>query len=235
MKRTILVAACAVAAASFAVISQAADHIDSPAAVADPDADLTDLYAWTTPDASKLNLALNWFHMAPEDQAFSDAVAFTFHVNSSATFGAASTETLITCKFFKTDGKGLECWIGANEYVAGDPSNVEGLVSESGMTRVFAGRRDDPFFFELVGFKETVKTVVAAAPSLTFDTNGCPDVDDPTSTTLVTQLQRGMNNAPASNTFAGSKVQSIVLQIDKSLVTPGGPIVGVWASSHSVQ
>ncbi|MEN9581807.1 MAG: hypothetical protein RJA70_4816, partial [Pseudomonadota bacterium] len=37
----------------------AADHIDSPAAVAEPAADITDLYAWMDADAKHLNLVLN--------------------------------------------------------------------------------------------------------------------------------------------------------------------------------
>jgi hypothetical protein len=112
---------------------------------------------------------------------------------------------------------------------------TEGIQSDSGKVSVFAGRRDDPFFFELVGFKQTVEIVKAAAPSLMFDEDGCPAVDAQTSAALVAQLQQGADGEDASNTFAGSKVHSLVLQLDKELVTPGGPVVGVWAASHSVQ
>jgi hypothetical protein len=86
MKRKIAVAAC-LTAASFAWLSSAADHIDSPAAAADPAADLTDLFAWTSEDASKVNLVLNWHHMAPASAEFSNAVAYVIHVNSSAGYG----------------------------------------------------------------------------------------------------------------------------------------------------
>ena len=52
---------------------------------------------------------------------------------------------------------------------------------------------------------------------------------------LVGQLQHGMDGAGASNTFAGSSVLSLVVEVDKALVTGGGPIVGVWGSTHAAE
>src|SRR5690606_15046972 len=135
----------------------------------------------------------------------------------------------VICQFYDTDK--IECWAG-DEYVEGDPSDPAGITSESGDLRVFAGLRNDPFFMEFEGFTETVKAVVAAAPNLDFDAEGCPDVDAATSAALVGQLQSGANGAPASDTFAGANVLALVVQVDKSLVTAGGPLLGVWASTH---
>ena len=55
MKRAAILSAVLLTAA----VSYAADHIDSPATVAEPTADITDLYAWMTPDAQKLNIIMN--------------------------------------------------------------------------------------------------------------------------------------------------------------------------------
>ena len=154
-----------------------------------------------------------------------------FHVNSSAGYGQPQTETTITCKFYS--GTNIECWAG-NEYVEGDPSVTTGISSMSGGMTVFAGPRDDPFFFELVGFNATVAAVVAAAPNLTF-TNGCPALDMTTQQALVTQLQSGAMGAAGSDTLAGSTVLSLVVSIDKTLVNGGGDVLGVWASTHNVQ
>nr|ANY58016.1 hypothetical protein [uncultured bacterium]ANY58035.1 hypothetical protein [uncultured bacterium] len=220
------------AALSCAVplLAQAADHIDAPAATAEPTADITDVFAWMNEDADRLNLVLNVHHMATAESRFSPAVQYALHVNSSASFGAAATEEIVLCQFYSQTE--LECWLG-DEYVVGDPSAAEGIQSEGGGLRVFAGRRDDPFFFELLGFRQVVSTVQSVAGSLDFDMEGCPTVDQETSTALVTQLQSGPDGAPASNTFAGNSVLSLVVQVDKALVTAGGPIVGVWASTHS--
>lgn len=217
--------------------ARGADHLDSPAAVAEPAADITDLYAWMSADASKLNLILNWGHNMPATAMFSDAVVYVFHVTSMASYGAADKqETQILCKFFARTS--FECWAGG-EYLTG--AIAAPIESASKRMRAFAGRRNDPFFFELVGFQETVKKVVAAAPSLKFDANMCPAVDAGTSALLVKQLQSSAaisntnENKPATNTFAGLSVHALSIQIDKALVTPKGPILGVWASTHRVK
>lgn len=216
---------------------RAADHIDSPAAMTEPMADITDVYAWMSPDASKVNLILNFHHNAPASAAFSNAVTYAFHVTSAASYGATDKKTTqIVCKFFTRDK--LECWAGGEYVMGGAESNLE---SASKKLRVFAGRRNDPFFFELSGFHETVTKVMAAAPSLTFDANRCPAVDAATSALLVKQLQSSGNIAsateskPAMDTFAGLNVLSLAVQIDKSLVTEKGPVLGVWASTHRAQ
>jgi len=207
----------------------AADHADAPAAIAAPSADITDLYAWMTPDAAKLNLALNVHPFASTDAEFSDAVQYVWHVNSSTGYGEAQTETLILCQFPAPNQ--IACWIG-DEYVTGDPSQTAGLTDASGRIKIFAGARNDPFFMELGGFFNTVDTVIAAAPSLSFDAQGCPAVDADTSSVLVQSLQSSADGGPATDNLAGANVLSIVIQVDKTLVNTGGDILSVWASTH---
>lgn len=209
--------------------SRAADHIDSPTAVGDASADITDLYAWMAPDANKLNLIMDVTPFAGEDSKFSDAVQYVFHVNSSAGYGMPQQETTILCQF--NAASDIECWAGS-EYLKGDASATVGLASSSGKMRVFAGLRDDPFFMEFSGFTNAVSTVVGAASSLTFDSEGCPAVDAATSGVLVGQLQSGIGGVAATNTFAGANVLSLTIQIDKDLVNRGGSILGVSASTH---
>lgn len=207
----------------------AADHIDSPAATADPAADIADLYAWTTDDAEQINLVMTVTPFAGDDAVFSDAVTYAFHVNSSAGYGETQTETLITCEFYDVDA--IECWAG-DEYVVGNPSDEAGIMSDDGGLRVYAGVRNDPFFFELTGFQNAVETVKSAASGLTFDDDGCPAVDTATSELLVGQLQSGTDGAPASDTLAGANVLTLVVQVDADLVTTGGPVLGIWGSTH---
>lgn len=209
--------------------SRAADHIDSPTAVGDASADITDLYAWMTPDATKLNLIMDVTPFAGAGSSFSDAVQYVFHVNSSAGYGMAQSETTIICEF--NAASEVECWAG-NEYVQGDASATTGIASTSGKMKVFAGLRDDPFFMEFNGFTETVSAVLAAAGGLVFDSEGCPGVDSATSGVLVGQLQSGIGGIAAANTFAGTNVLSLTIQIDKDVIDGGGPVLGVWASTH---
>jgi hypothetical protein len=211
-------------------LGHAADHVDSPAAISEPTADLTDVFAWMDADAEKVNLIANVAPFAEAGMIFSDAVQYVFHVGSSMGYGEAQTETQILCQF--TAPPEVECWVGDDEYVAGDPSAAGGIESESGAVKVFAGLRDDPFFFELVGFKAVVETVVGAANDLTFDEQDCPELPEETRTALVAQLMSGEDGAPASDTFAGANVLSLVVQVDKTLLDASGPVLGVWASTH---
>jgi len=208
----------------------AADHVDSPAASSDPAADLTDMFAWMSEDAQHLNLIAAVSPFAGSDAQFSDAVQYAFHINSSEGYGMPQTETLILCQFY--DVERIECWVGDDDYLEGNPSDPSGLSSESGDVRVFAGMRDDPFYFEANGFGQAVATVVSVAGDLEFDSQGCPTVDEATSGVLVGQLQSGTNGAAASNTFAGQNVLALVIQVDAELVNAGGPVLGVWASTH---
>jgi hypothetical protein len=220
--------ALAAALLGLPAVALAADHIDSPAAEGESTADITDLYAWMSSDAQHLNLVLDVHHNAGPNASFSDATQYVFHVNSSVGYGEAQSETAVLCQFY--DETHIECWAG-DEYLTGDPSDPEGIVSASGKLRVFAGLRNDPFFMELAGFKETVGIVVGAAPSLTFDEHGCPAVDAATSGALVGQLQSGPGGVAASDTFAGSNVLALVVQVDKSVVTSGGPLLSSWGTT----
>ena len=76
----------------------------------------------------------------------------------------------------------------------------------------------------------------ASAGMVQIDTQGCAVLTPDQQTALVGALQHGQTpDDPPTNTFAGQAVLALVLQVDKSLVNDGGPILGVWASTHSVK
>jgi hypothetical protein len=206
---------------------RAADHVDSPAVVADPAADITDVYAWV--DAGNLNLILN-IPAAGPDAVFSDAVQYVFHLEASDAYGAAGAESIVLCTF--DAGQQVRCWVGENSFVSGDASNPSGLTSDDGRVRVFAGVRNDPFFFNLSGFNATIDAVVAAAPNLAFDDAGCPALDAATSGVLVGQLSAEPDATEARDDFAGGAVLSLVVQLDPALVEAEDRIVAVWASTR---
>jgi hypothetical protein len=81
-----------VAAVALGVVStaKASDHFDSPAMVANPQADIADVYAWTAPDGERLNLV-----MTIVGHSFSDRVSYEFHVDSGEAFGRTTATTSI--------------------------------------------------------------------------------------------------------------------------------------------
>jgi hypothetical protein len=235
MKRTLILPVLSLALALTGAPSGfAADHGDVPAAGNDPTADITDLYAWMNDDHSRLNLALDVSSNAGPAATFSPAVAFVFSISSSQAFGSPQQSTRLICKFIDTVN--IECWLGS-EYLVGKPNAPQGIVSQSGKLRVYAARRDDPFFLEYVGFSNTIAEAVkqAVAGQVAFDMQGCASLSPAQQTGLVGLLTHGADGAPPSNTFAGQAVLSLVVQLDKSLVDVNGPILSVWASTHSVQ
>jgi hypothetical protein len=230
-KRTVVLMALVAAAGLWLrPPARAADHADGPAASADPTADITDVLAWMSPDARQLHLVMDLVRDARPAHRFSDQVQYVFHTSSRATFGATSATSYdIICEF---DPSGeIRCWSGTDEFMGGDASNPAGLVSRSGRLRVFAGLRNDPFFFNLRGFQATARTVAAAAPALSFDAAGCPRLDAATSAALVNSL-RTTDGGAAVDGFNGFNVLALAIAVDKTLVTRGGPIVGVWGSTH---
>lgn len=214
--------------------SHAADHIDSPTAVATPAADITDYFAWMTSDASSMNMVIAVNPFATTDSMWSDATVYAAHVSSMAGYGAEETPWKIMCRFYNADGTGIECWAG-DEYLRGDPSDPAGIWSDSGKIRVYAGLRNDPFFFELAGFGNAVAAVIAAAPSLTFDDDGCPGVDAATSGVLVGLLTSSDDQgSPATDTLAGANVLALVIQVDTTLLNGGGDFLSTWAATYAI-
>ena len=231
MRKATLIVTGVLAARLLCVPARAADHADGPRASADPAADITDVFAWMSPDATRVNLVMDVVRNATTASRFSDSVRYVFHTTSRAGFGAAPAPELdITCVF--SVAQRIRCRVGRGEVVAGDASKVSGIETADGKLRVFAGPREDPFFFNLAGFRQTARIVAGAAGSLTFDPAGCPALDAATSAALVSQLQTAPGGGPAADGFARFNVLAIVVSVDKSLVTPGGPIVSVWGSTN---
>lgn len=214
----------------------AADHQDGPQAKADPAADITDIYSWMA-DANTVALVMDVMPDAGTDAKFSDKVQYVFHTSSGAAYGATSNAVDIICEF---DAKQeASCWIGVTEFVEGHASDTGGITSSSKKVRLFAGLRDDPFFFNLDGFKAAVKDVVDKAPSLMSSgafhaaDQGCPTLDANTVHALDTQLATAPDGSAAKDHFAKFNVLAIVLAVDKSLLTKGGPIIAVNGATYT--
>jgi uncharacterized protein DUF4331 len=211
--------------------TRSADHVDGPAASADPAADITDVFAWMSPDAKTVFLVMDLVRNATAASKFSDSVQYVYHTTSRPAFGAPpSAEVMIICTF--NQAQTIQCWAGNDAYVTGDASNSNGITSSDGKLRVFAGLRNDPFFFNLAGFRAASRMVAAAAGGLQFDSAGCPGLDAATSAALVKQLGTAPGGGAAVNNFDRFNVLAIVIAVDKSLVTKNGPILSFWGSTN---
>lgn len=221
----------------------AADHGDSTALMSNKAADITDVYAWMTADHTKVNLVMDVTPSAAAGDHFGTNILYVLHVQSFPKYGMTPTAppTDIICKF--ASDTSVQCWIGASEYLAGDPSNVAGLTSTDGKVKLFAGMRNDPFFFNINGFKHVVSEVEGSAAGLgaLSDGHGCFDLHaaGPSGSNLgailVGHLAHDTDGTSAPmDQFAGKNVNAIVLQVDASLLTGGGQTLGVWGSTNMI-
>src|SRR5262249_61172688 len=147
MRRISSARALGLAALLCAAVAGAADHQDGAAVLTDPASDINDVFAWTSPDGSKLNLVMDVFPFATTAARFSDVVQYVFHTSSSAGYGMATgaSEDII-CTF--DSSQMISCW-GAGEYVHGNASTTGGVARSHGEVEVFPGLPGHPFLLHL--------------------------------------------------------------------------------------
>ena len=196
------------------------DHISGPRALADPIADITDVYAFPSPGSpGRLVLVLNTLPMARPSDLFSAGLLYRFRLRSvSPPPGDDSRWTFLA----GADEVVLDCVFGAPEHVADavtgqqDHEQHGTCVSPSGEQvsfrvndedggtasgiRVFAGVRWDPFIMD------------ARAALATIATRELAFTD------------------PGSIFLDGKNVLSIVVEVDTSMLQ-GWSLVGVVAET----
>lgn len=203
-------------------IIYAADHIDAPAVTGagntSPGNDITDIYAFQSPtDNSKMVLVLNTQGLlspaAAAAASFPSNVMYEFNIDNTGdnvedlviqclvqngkmrVYGPVAVGTPGLTSTVKTSGPVTEVAVTAYGASPVSTTNVNGI-------RVFAGPRDDPFFFDLVRFKE-----------------------------ILAGTQTGFRS-PGLDSFAGTNVMSIVVEVPKTLLGTATTI-NVWGETKS--
>ncbi|MEO6064485.1 MAG: DUF4331 family protein, partial [Lysobacterales bacterium] len=195
MKCSVNAILCVLLSVASAVV-WSADHRDGPLATGDPAADLNDIYLFNNPrDASELILATTYVPAANSNSRFSDAVQYRTFIDN----GAAGGSQVITCTFTMS-GIRYSCSNASGSLSVQGNLNT---TTQNGNMRVYAGLRDDPFFFDVAAFN---RTRAAVAPRFT---------------------NPGVNGFGAFNTLA------IVFGIKSTALTNAGanPILKVWGST----
>ncbi|WP_340313603.1 hypothetical protein [Rhizorhabdus argentea] len=198
------------------------DHFDSPAMTANPQADIADIYAWTTPAEHRLNLV-----MTVVGHSFSDRLRYGFHIDSGKAFGRTTASTTITCSF--PEPKLADCRLGTVDSVRGDASKTDGIAGRHHRFRVFAGLRDDPFYNNIKGSMGAYGAAAAAVKTgaTAVDGAGCALLD-PATVREVAEQWRHTDGGPGTNLLANWTASAIVISVDLVVVSRGGPILAVW-------
>ena len=155
-----LLATATLALAALSPLALASDHKEAPIIGEDPSADIADFYAFLNPsDPSRLVLVLtgNPFSAPSEGPGFqfSPNVRHVFHIDNDLD-GIADEQAFVTMRNGKmlvklTSGAQLLGDVTAPTF----ESTPNPVIVNSGLNGItsFAGPRDDPFFFDVVGFR----------------------------------------------------------------------------------
>jgi len=137
------------------------DHVDGPRQIGDPPADITDLFAFTSPEnPTRTVLALDVFPSAGESAVFSNVIDYAIAVRrvtvagvgNAAKFQPASEEIRFTFRFdvLKHEtGKVIQygiCKLPDGRALSLTVNDEKGASTAEGDVRVFAGLRSDPFY-----------------------------------------------------------------------------------------
>jgi hypothetical protein len=207
-----------------ATFARASDHLDSPMTVANPQADISDVYAWMAPEGRRLNVV-----MTMQGHGFSNKVQYVLHVDSGSEFGHTTASTAIDCRFAAADA--VKCELGTLDSAAGDPQTSSGLEGRKHKFRVYAGLRDDPFYNNIKGllgaYQAAAEAIKRGAP---VDTAGCAHFDE-TATQAIRYQMTHTDGGPAQNFLGNWTVSAIVISVDLGALTKGGPLLAVWGTT----
>lgn len=237
--------------------ARGSDHQDSPTVVANPLADITDVFAFPDPkDASKVALVMDIRPLIPagmfQNEALDPNVLYQFKITNNVAGGDFSESTVLQ---FKADSTGPAQSVALygpakpnevgtkNTLVAKTGSFAFGKVSalNNGSIKVFAGPRRDPFFFDLAQFFKIV-------PDRNYQNHPSPPPPSATSFRFATKNQpiilNGVNYGTAGSNgctiaiphdfLAPYDVLSIVVELPKAMLEPASGklgVIGLWATT----
>lgn len=197
------------------LVLMSADHIDAPA-VSGGSSDITDFYVFQGKNTDNLVFVANLqgllSPMASESSIFNENVLVEFNIDTN---GDAIEDLVIQA--IPRDGKmyffgpvaagstGLNSEIMTSATmteVAITSYGDDATIGTNGNIKAFAGPRDDPFFFDFGKYNEVI-----AGTASSFDN-------------------------PGNDTFAGTNVMSIAIEVPKSMVGGSGTI-NTWVETKT--
>jgi hypothetical protein len=178
-------------------------------------ADITDIYAFRNPSAND-NLVVivnvNPFTIPGEPSMFSPDVLYQIHVDNT---GDVVADAVVGITFSEPGSDMVQTFTvsGLGDPITGQttPAGMSVKITTAGPINIFAGVRDDPFFFDLVGFQRFLAGPFV--PAIGFRPVGEDPVD----------------------AFAGVNISSIVLELPIVALTGAATsdtgVIKAWAST----
>ena len=214
-KMKLIIGACALAA--LGLVLYAADHIDAPA-VTGGSSDITDFYAFQGETTSNLVFVANVQGLlsptASATARFDENVLVEFNIDTNddkvedyVIQAIPRNGKMYFFGPFMPNSTGLNSTIpsdGSEYGVNITPYGSNAIIGTKGAMKFFAGPRDDPFFMDFAQYGE-----------------------------IIGGRATSFNN-PGADTFAGTNVLSIVVEVPKSMIGGTGNI-NTWVESKVKQ
>jgi hypothetical protein len=152
----------AVIASTVATVAIASDHDEANTTAFDEvAADIGDTYAFHDADRLTLIMTFDGYKLRQDAPNYDADVLYSFHIDTN---GDTDAEHRIMARVGQNAagewGVKVEGIPGVAEPIIGAVEEV--LVDADSGAQVFVGLRDDPFFFDLQGFKDTLMTGTVA-------------------------------------------------------------------------
>ena len=224
------VAGLALVMAATPLLATASDHLDAPAAKVDHRVDITDLYAFRS-SSTMTTLVLNVDGlMTPADSktaAFRSNALYELKIDrnmdgvadlayrvvfSAATHNADGTVTQAYQVRRAVGTSAISNTWSGNVVAVGRTTPYKHAVRTApvnGGGQVFAGSRDDPFFFDLPGFVQFKNELLKG----------------------TTNLGTLLGGFTGQDTFAGTNVLSIAIRVPNAKLGGTGTGIGVFATT----
>ena len=201
------------------MLTSGADHLDAPSlgsiSVSPDDSlnvskvrgplDINDVYAFRGSDAGRTVLAVtvNPAVNVLGPTTFQPGAEYALNVDTGTD---AVADTRWTATFGDPDANGVQHYTVKQDgkaLASGFTDDAKGRSQGRDGVMAFAGKRSDPFFFDLLGFIGSVKG----------------------------QGTRALNDGNETDFFAGLNTLAIVLEVPNSLIGGSGTNIGVWATT----
>ncbi|MEZ5337469.1 MAG: DUF4331 family protein [bacterium] len=154
-------AACLAACLWPLAPGNASDHFEAPLVQADPAMDITDLYLFGG-SAGKTVAVINYAGLnqsltqPTQSGTYSDQALYTLHIDNT---GDDVEDLQVHVRFGRDSGGNWGVQVtglpGSDGPLSGP---VEQVLTDGSGNMLFAGRRDDPFFFDAQGYLDTLSS-----------------------------------------------------------------------------
>ena len=190
----------------LAPVTSGADHLDSPRVSQNGAVDITDVYAFSTPNGSRsvfvIGVNPGAGALPNSGTTFGSNVDYLLKIDTD---GDLNPNITYTWRFGQPNGMGvqsLKLWKNGNVIAQGSTGSN---VAVAGHGRTTAGPFDDPFFFDLAAFQGAV---------------------------LGSGNGRSFCDGNEVNFFDGLNLSGIVLRVPNSQLGGNGADVGIWATTE---